>query len=182
MLGLDPKLARRAIYLAMRLIWLPRDRPRRMHKGGRPADHEFSHDEVLYMRCEKAHVEKGRLKTIAGIKFPDQSLNRSRYSKPFDVLLPDPAFERSTKWLFLGILRFAVAAVPRSIERDGNTICEFRIEHDPQERNYSHTELRVYKNGSRISPAQKNKVSKQDRKNYRLEIMKSAEVICEPLI
>lgn len=89
MLGLDPKLARRAAYLAMRLLWLPGDRPKRMYR---------------------------------------------------------------------------------------------RVEHDPQEGNYSHTELRVYKDGKRVTLAEKNQISKQDRTEYRLEIMKSALVIYEPLI
>lgn len=153
-----------------------------MYRRGRAADHQFTHDENLYMRCETAHVERGRLKSVAGIRFPDQSVNRSRYSKPWDLLVPDRAFERSQNWLFLGVIKFAVGAVPETIERDGKVVCEFRVEHDPQENNYAHTELRVYRDGTRIGLADKNKISKQDRTNYRLEIMKSAVIVIEPLI
>lgn len=134
------------------------------------------------MRCEKGHVANGRLKSVAAIKFPDQSVNRSRYSRPLDLLIPDPMFERSRKWLFLGVVKFAVGDVPAKMERNGSTLCEFRVEHDPQEKNYSHSELRVYKDGNRIRLADKNKISKQDRTNYRLEIMKAAVVVFEPLV
>jgi hypothetical protein len=40
-----------------------------------------------------------------------------------------------------------VADVPGSLDSEGGTAIEFRMEHVPEEDNYAHSEVRAYKNG-----------------------------------
>ena len=46
-----------------------------------------------------------------------------------------------------GIVSFQVKDVPPRIFSGGATEFEFGVTHDPEEDNYSHSEVRTYKNG-----------------------------------
>ncbi len=109
-----------------------------MYRAGRPVDPDFADDELLYNRCRAVHVAEQRL-LPEGIKFPDWSVNRSKYSEPDDVLLPS-----YSDW---GIVEFKVDSVPKKLISPGEVVFEFKVEHDPVEDNYSHSEVRTYKGG-----------------------------------
>lgn len=176
----DPKSRRWIAYWLKRVFcWLGKERPRRLLWRGRPIDPDSGPDELLYARWGKRHVREGRLDASV-VRFPDQSVNRQKHSKPLDVLLPEPSDKSTKKRIYWGVFKFPVHAVLPSIEQDGEVICTFRVEHDPTEHNYAHSEIRVYREGQRIT--KKKVISKERRKQYRLAIMDRAAIVCEPLI
>ena len=174
------KLCRWGCYWLRRVFcWQLRDRPRRMRRRGRAPDPTFAPSELLYMRARRCHVEDARLTDVSAIRFPDQSVNRSKYGEPSDVLIPDPVHEKSSRWIHLGVLEFPVEAVPACLTTNDHVACDFRVEHDPLERNYAHSEILAYRDGTRI---RENKgIGKAHRKRYRLAIMDKARVVIEPL-
>ncbi|MEI6233851.1 MAG: hypothetical protein WCT04_12405 [Planctomycetota bacterium] len=112
--------------------------PERLRTGSRPIDNQFDEAELLYVRCLSDHVDGGRF-LPAGIKFPDWSTNRAKYSEPLDVLLPE--FEH---W---GIAGFNVGAIPAQLKIGDSKVYAFAPIHDPTPENYSHTEVRTFKDG-----------------------------------
>jgi len=131
------------------------------------------------MRWRKRDLKQGRLDASV-VRFPDQSVNRQKCSKPQDVLLPEPRNDKSKEWIYCGALKFPVHAVLRSIEVGGQVICTFRVRHDPVEYNYAHSEIRVYREGQRIMD--KKSITKEHRKQYRLAIMEKLVIVTEPLM
>ena len=111
-----------------------------MYRNGRLIDPFFDEDELLYNRCLSEHVYREQL-LPTGIRFPDWSVNRAKYSEPEDVLVPN--FQ---DW---GIAQFEVRNIPKSLisPAPGNVKFDFKVEHDPLNDNYSHSEVRTYKNG-----------------------------------
>jgi hypothetical protein len=114
-----------------------------MLRNGRDVEPNFSPEESLYFRCKLDWLEDGRIKP-ASIRFPDQSVNRERFSKVSDVLFPDSSSE-SRGWIHWGVARVQVRDVPDEISSAGGVRCTFTVEHDPEEDNFAHSELRVYK-------------------------------------
>src|SRR5687767_14248952 len=92
------------------LLWGGKLRPTRMYRRQRPIDPLLPPHERLFMRCPREWVDADRIKP-AYIHFPDQSVNRAKYSRPQDVLLPDGTAQ-SKDWLFWGVAAFQVADVP----------------------------------------------------------------------
>ncbi len=175
----NPKSRRWIAYWLKRVFcWLGRERPRRLLRLGRPIDPRFGPDELLYMRWGRRHVKDARLDASL-IRFPDQSVNRQKHSKPLDVLLPEPCNENSKEWIYWGVFQFPIHAVLPCIEDGGEVICTFRVEHDPIEHNYAHSEIRVYREGQRIRD--KKVITKEHRKQYRLAIMEKVVIVIEPL-
>ena len=109
-----------------------------MYRRGRPVDSHFEPTEKLYRRCQGDHIVGDRVLPQA-FRAPDFSVNRGKYSQPEDVLMP--SYER---W---GVVSFQVKDVPARILSAGGAKFEFGIVHDPEEDNYSHSEVRAYKNG-----------------------------------
>jgi hypothetical protein len=75
------------------------------------------------------------------IRFPRQSFNREKYSRPCDVLLPNRVRH--------GVGSFRFQDVPPQL-RSGKPALDrfdFSVVHVPCPRNYSHSEMRVAKNG-----------------------------------
>lgn len=169
-----------AYWLRRTCCWVGKDRPGRMWRRGRAVDPEFAPEEFLYVRCRKCHVTNTRLTDVAAIRFPDQSVNRQKYSKPQDVLAPEPANENSKEWIYWGVAGFSVDSVPSSIVDDDRVICDFNVEHDPLEYNYAHSEIRVYVKGERVR--EKKRINRVRRKRFRLAIMDKAVVVLEPLV
>lgn len=176
----DPYSRRWLAYWLRRVfLWFGSDRPRRMWAGGRTQDVHFSPKELLYLRCFEWSVEGDRLADVGAIGFPDQSVNREKFSRPGDALIPEPGNEKSCRWIYLGVVAFPVCAVPRTLEDKGEAICDCTVEHDPLDHNYAHSELRAYKGGKRITD--KRDVPKIRRKQYRHRIMELARVVVRPL-
>jgi hypothetical protein len=179
----DPMARRRIAYWARRVLsWLGKDRPRRLRRRGRPIDPEFTATELLYLRCRKVSIRSGQLPDLAVIRFPDQSVNRSKYSKPSDVLIPDPGNASAKNWIYWGILAFEVGAVPSEVKDGQFGACKVKVEHDPLGHNYAHTEIRMYLHGRRVTEKEKKLVGREDRKLFRLAILDRAFIICQPLM
>jgi hypothetical protein len=113
-------------------------RPGRMYRQDRLVDPEFAPSEDLYYRCQAQHVAESRLLPTA-LRFPDFSVNRAKYSEPEDVLVPS-----YSSW---GIASFQVKDIPPAQSSDVDTVYTWNVIHDPNENNYSHSEVRTYKNG-----------------------------------
>jgi hypothetical protein len=163
-----------------RFFWKGRNRPGRMYRRGRSIDNLFDSTEELYVRCKKDWINDGESIKPANIRFPDQSVNRAKYSKPRDVLLPDSS-GRYREQIHWGVARITVNDVPRVIVSTGGGVeCHFTVEHDPLEDNYGHSELRVYKEGNRVKDGKK--VNQKVKKQYRTIVGLKSRVIVRPLI
>ena len=138
--------------------------PDEMRRKARPVDPNFSPDEDLYIRFQNLDGEKIN---PLDIRYPDQSVNRSKYSQPEWVLLPK--FE---DW---GYGAFEVRDVPPSITSETNVTHYLAVEHVPLDENYSHSEVRSYKNGKRVKQKQR-KVGLL----FRVRISQRARVLKKP--
>jgi len=118
------------------LTTLPRERPDRMFRRGRPEDQEFGREEFLYRRYLSDHWIDGHFSDL-GFKFPRQSLNRQKYSEPEDVLLSD----EGTNYEGYGVLEFLVCDIPPALQAPGTRVFVFFPKHVPRELNYAHSEL-----------------------------------------
>ena len=123
----------------------PTDRPERMYRRGRPIDPEFLPPELLYYRIGVPGGVGSRPDGV-DIRLPEDSVNRGKYSEPADVLYPD--------CFHLGVAEFPVSGIPapRSFTDQAGETREFRLraEHDPYEDNYAHSEVRAFREGTRV--------------------------------
>lgn len=149
------------------------DRPEQMYRCGRAIDPIFDEEEILYVRCLSDDVQGERLNPAA-IKFPDWSVNRSKYSEPEDVLIPN--------YQEYGVAAFKVKNIPKTLSSPapGNILSEFKIEHVPEEDNYAHSEVRTYKNGHHDRSIGK-KLNSQVKKEFRQLLSDKTFVIRHPL-
>lgn len=141
-----------------------------MYRAGRPVDMNFDDNENLYNRFKKEFLTEGKF-LPTGIKFPDWSVNREKYSEPEDVLFPD--------FLEWGIAQFKVSDVPDTLTSAGDNKFDFKVEHAPVEENYSHSEVRSYKNEQHNRKIDVNKLVK---KRFRQIISEKIVIIKEPMI
>ena len=116
--------------------------PQEMFRNGRPIDPIFLQDEKLYIRFDRID---GKNVDPACIRAPIQSVNRSKYSKAEWVLL-----DNYPKFLNWGYGSFKVWDVPESITSEFNITHFYKVEHAPLDDNYSHSEVRAYKNGELV--------------------------------
>jgi len=70
------------------------------------------------------------------MRMPDQSVNRSKYSRPNDVLFP--------QYFLCGILAFPVSDVPNNLLSGTGISTEFKVTHVPFRDNYAHSEIRAF--------------------------------------
>jgi hypothetical protein len=125
---------------------MPGNIPAHLRRNGRLADQYFDPDETLYIRVEPEHIN-GEYVDMAGIHFPDISVNRGKYSDPVDVLIGKP------DWY---IAHFQVRHIPPGHCMPDGTEYEYRVEHDPidtpGQENFSHSEIRAFKNQGQHNP------------------------------
>jgi hypothetical protein len=154
------------------------ERPARMYRQGRSVDSEFLPDEILYLRILREHidnldatevVEDLRLALMA-IRYPDFSVNRQKYSEPEDVIFG------LAGW---GIAHFKVEHVPPTVEGEQGSTCEFKVEHVPEPDNYSHSEVRAYKNGQHD---RKMKLPTTVKSVYRQKLAEKARILLKPSV
>lgn len=128
-------------------------------------DPDFEPHEALYRRIQPGlypftePLSQAIMQKL--ITFPDCSVNRSKYSKPEDVLEPD--------YLQWGILQFLVQDVPIRLQ-DGDSISTFKVVHCPLLENYAHSEIQSFKGDILKEP------SKTLKTRFRDEIAKKARV------
>jgi len=150
-----------------------------MCRAGRPVVPDIPASEKLYFRCMLDWIsDTGQIKP-ANIHFPDQSVNRERFSKPRDVLLPDGSV-RSRRWILWGVAMIHVGDVPCEKKTSGGVTYSFTAEHDPLPKNYGHAELRVYKDGQREKD--KNKINHQVKKAYRTDVALRTKIVVQPIV
>ncbi len=141
-----------------------------MYRAGRPVDMNFDDNEKLYNRFKQEFLAEGKF-LPTGIKFPDWSVNREKYSEPEDVLIPD--------YLEWGISQFNVSDVPNTLTSTGDIKFDFKVEHDPVEDNYSHSEVRSYKNGQHNKKIDVNNAVK---KRFRQILSEKIVIIKQPMV
>jgi hypothetical protein len=145
---------------------LPRKRPERMNRNGRPADQEFRPEELLYRRYIQEHFENGKI-VDAHFSFPP-STNRQKFSEPEDVL-----FSEDGRFDSCGVLEFETVAIPVEVEDDQGTIFVFFPRHVPEETNYSHAEVwceRAQQRGNQALP------SSTAKKKFRAKLSQHVKV------
>ncbi len=172
---------RQLIYLFCRwLIWGERYRPSRMYSEGRETNQTFYGNEILYLRCKRGSLnDEGKKLAPAGIHFPNQSVNRQKYSKPKDVLLPNNE-DKTKEWIFWGVARIFVRDIPEGTETQAlptakKVIYKYDTVHVPEDDNFSHSEIRVKKDGVYVK-------SQGVKKAYRTDLSFKTTVIVKPLI
>ena len=142
-----------------------------MLRGGRLADPCFCPDEALYWRCTKATLRSIQLRSGAAFRCPDFSVNRGKYSAPEWVLLPCHHGQ--------GIIQLLVGDIPvqKICPKDSPHVFTCGVEHMPCERNYSHSEVRWYKNGHH---ERNMSVPKTAKKVVRQKLAQRAQVLRGP--
>jgi hypothetical protein len=160
-------------------LWFRASAPRRLRRRSRVFDAQFDQFEKLFLRCQKEWIDQHGQVKPANIHFPDQSVNRERYSKPRDVLLAVDT-RGSASFLLWGVAFVQVADIPHPMVSEGNVQYQFTVEHDPLEHNYAHSELRVYKNGVREQT--KKKINQEVKKRYRIELARRSRLLIRALV
>lgn len=133
--------------------------PERLKRLGRPADQEFTPQERLFRRVTRYQlIDSDGYVLPPGVPLPDLSVNREKYSQPEDVLIGHPDA--------VAIAAAVVSDIPTAISGH-----EFRPVHDPEEENYSHTEVRALRDGKRLERKPPPSVRKAFRLSFRLKVL-----------
>jgi hypothetical protein len=103
------------------------------------------------------------------IKYDNQSVNRSKYSKPKWVLYPN--------YFDWGYGSFKVREIPDDIILPGGKKIEFRVVHEPKEENFSHSVIYPYTNGDRYKQL-KRKIS--TKMEYRIKLSQRIKILKYP--
>lgn len=169
--------------LSKYLLWGKKHRPSRMFMNQRKLDNNFSENESLYFRCMKESVDQEKqIIKPASVPYPNQSVNREKYSKLKDVLLPN-LDKKSKKWIFWGVAKISVKDLPKKQEIQHNPKAAkitfvFKVEHDPESDNYGHSEIRVYKNNI----LDRDNRTRGVKKIYRTDLSFKSKIAIKPLI
>jgi hypothetical protein len=121
------------------------DLPAEMYANGRGVDPQFQQDELLYCRLVQdypigSHPEGV---SLSWPRLPEFSANRSKYSPPEYVLLPE--------WVHWGIVEFYCCDVPAPITSPGRVTFNWCVHHVPLEDNYAHSEVRTFRGTERYT-------------------------------
>jgi hypothetical protein len=131
----------------------------------RPIDDVFLIEESFYVAINPGEVSRFHLDSqvvpLNEVRFPDCSINRSKYSEPTDLLVAG-----RENW---AIGNFQGKSIPTPLEQEPNFF-EFLVFDDPAEEfnNPAHSEIRTYKNNERCF--QKSQVSKIVRTKFRAKL------------
>lgn len=129
----------------------------RVHSNGREADSEFDAEEHLFRRYPKNFLRAGKPIPLSMTFEEDSgiSVNRSKYSRPEDVLEPlEPDCCDGHRVRNCVVLDFLVADVPREIavnDNSGRTFI-FRLAHKPVTHCYAHSEIWCNQRGDTEQP------------------------------
>ena len=121
-----------------------------IHQNGKPTVETFDKDELLYRRYRSEHFINGKI-LPASFSFPKQSFNRSRFSKPEDVLHVDccdgKPLSPKDGW---GVIECNVSALPSPVESTDGRSFRFFAKHVPLPTCYAHSELWCTQNPSDV--------------------------------
>lgn len=105
-------------------------------------------DELLYRSVAKDHVAEGIGVLPIAVEMPACSFNRSKYSKPEDVVVPSRPSEN-------GILEITPRELPAPVPRADAAPYEFFAADDPIDVNDAHCEVRLRRTGTEYSRGHK---------------------------
>ena len=149
------------------------ERPAGMYRNGRPVDPFFEPDEELYLRIPTDQIDStGKHALCTGFRFPEQSVNRGKHSESPSWVLCPTFFD----W---AVAAFEVQQIPTPLVSEGNVRYDVRVEHDPREDNYPHSEIRVYRGEQRqFNPRLKLRNSAKQR--FRMKLSEVARIVWRP--
>ncbi|PWT80590.1 MAG: hypothetical protein C5B44_05165 [Acidobacteria bacterium] len=143
-----------------------------MVQGSRGIDHGFLPHHYLYQRIETEDIAGDRL-LPARIRVLDQSVNWSKFCRPWDVTF---GYRKQ------GIARTAVRdlppPLPKVLPNKGAKYHDFNPAHDPLPNNYSHCEIRVLKDEVRVTNAKQ--IGDLAKKEYRTMLSDKYIIIARP--
>ena len=133
--------------------------PAELRWNGRGADQCFEPDDSLFYRVLRLD-QTGHVRGT-DIRFPNTSVNRSKYSRPEHLLW---------NWPDQGVVGFLVREIPTPIRAGDGRMFDFKAVHDPvrppedKVENYAHCEIRPFHGSSpqRTAPDVVKKVFRQE--------------------
>jgi len=142
-------------------------------RNGRSPNNNFRAYHRVYFRIEQEDLIGTRVNPNRLTVF-DMSVNWSKYSRAMDVIIGYP------KW---GIVRLLAAylpvILPVELQQRGQKKNKFCLEHDPEDDNYSHSQIACYKDdGVRVTS--NNKVSPAAKKELKALLSDRCIVILNP--
>jgi hypothetical protein len=144
-----------------------------MLRRGRPVDKAFEPEHLLYMRITDEDVVEG-IVIPARIRAFDQSVNWSKYSWPWDVVFDHGG---------CGVSTVAISELPPPLPKilpdNKSKYHTFIPEHVPEDQNYSHSEIRAWKAGTKLTKSsQIGEVAKKEYQNFMSAVL---EIIIDPI-
>ena len=110
-----------------------------IHRDGKDTVDAFDDDEFLYRRFSKEQVVDGYVAPQT-VSFPKPSFNRSKFSRPEDVLHVDCCGGKQLS-PGLGVLEGRVSELRKSAESGDSRLFTMYPKHVPSETCYAHSEL-----------------------------------------
>ncbi len=159
-----------------------------MYSRRRGVDSIFASDERLYLRyAEVAHNEltlpDNELAAAVvdqHFRFPDQSVNRSKYSEPLDVLFPCFVTEGVVVFPCHAATCVLIGKSPNTKAGTEPPVFEFRPTHVPLPGNYSHAEIANLRDGVQLRHNQGGKVQGSIKAGYRQRVRGHAQLVRRP--
>lgn len=158
-----------------------------MRRNSRPVRECSLADGEFYFRWYSDWMDNDLAVRSDNLQPPNQSVNCGSWGgRPWYVLIPDPMqpktaadeTARQRRRLCMGIV--AALTVPDDYV-EGSVTYHFALEHDPLEYNYHHCEIRVYRDGQRLSDADLSKgPGKKAKKHYRIRLAEHCRIILLP--
>lgn len=146
--------------------------PKHLHLNGRVLINEFS-EETLYRRFEKSHILPSGEISVSIFDTREDSVNRSAFSEPNDVLYNTRALKNSEHFFNWGIVGVSTELFKEKIfpVNDEPRIFQLIPNHCPEECMYPHSQIEIFENGNRITKGQtKPKSIKTAIRSYYREI------------
>jgi hypothetical protein len=113
------------------------------HRNGRAPDPQFDAAERLYQRYNSDDVIDQRTFNALRVRFPGQSVTRSKYSEPRDVLHPDccGTKELENYGVFTTTVANIVVETFDVVDKSGTRTFQLFVLHKPEETCYAHSEV-----------------------------------------
>ena len=138
-----------------------------MIRAGRPADPDFSPDELLFYRLE-GNFDAGVAPRGLQVHSPEFSVNREKHGGLAEyVLIPD--------WTECGIAQFNVASVPGPKVSLGGVQFSWSVSHEPEDNNFHHSGVATLKAGVRCRKS--SQINDLVKKEFKQELAEKMKVI-----
>lgn len=109
----------------------------------------FDENDVLFHALREIHVKDNRTVLPDAIRLPSFSCNWERYRDFPEAVLAAP---KSDSEGYLHVGRLVVGDLPLPFSADGKVYWEVSPAHDPIESNFSHSEIRLRRQGEEYDP------------------------------